>query len=254
MTWSKLDNTSEGILPVDLWDRNTVTDRMDLTVSFNKEDLMTNSDTQPLIVERQDRLLIITFNRPDTLNAFNTVLTQTMHDLLVEVTGDQSIGAILFKGNGRAFSAGADLKESPEDHEKTEDLLQRVLELLRPIDKVLIAAVQGHCYVGAFKLIACCDLIVATETTKIKAQVRGPREGSDWSKFIMARFGQSAMRRLEFTADVIDGADAYRLGICQWLVGEEQLQEFALELAQKTSALEARQTGFLKGGMNAWPQ
>ena len=215
---------------------------------------MTNSEIQPLIIERQDRLLTITFNRPDTLNAFNTVLTQTMHDLLAEVSGDQSIGAILFKGNGRSFSAGADLKESPEDHERTEDLLQRVLELLRPIDKVVVAAVQGHCYVGAFKLIACCDLVVATETTKIKAQVRGPREGPDWPTFIMARFGQSAMRRLEFTADVIDGADAYRLGICQWLVEEEQLQEFALELAQKASGLEARQTGVLKGGMNAWPR
>ena len=72
---------------------------------------MTTTDYQPLIVERHDRLVILTFNRPEKLNAFDTRLTKMMYDALAEVDRDETVGSILIRGNGRSFSAGADIKE-----------------------------------------------------------------------------------------------------------------------------------------------
>ena len=61
-----------------------------------------------------------------------------------------------------------------------------MLVVLRQIDKVVVAAVHGHCYVGAFKLTACCDLIVVGENANIRAQVLTPRE-PNWPAFVAAR-------------------------------------------------------------------
>ena len=74
-----------------------------------------NDQRQPLLVERQDRVMILTFNRPESLNAFNVRLLEQLVEALKSAENDQDLGVIVMRGVGRAFSAGMDMKQSPED-------------------------------------------------------------------------------------------------------------------------------------------
>ena len=185
-----------------------------------------------LLVERQDKVLILTFNRPESLNGFSLPLMEDLDDALRDAKNDDSIGAIVIRGAGRAFSAGMDVKEAPEIRKKAEAHLFNVTRKLREMNKIVVAAVHGHCYLGAFILTASCDLVVMSESANIVARAG---VGSDWLPFAAARFGPGVIRRLQLTEEPISGKEAYALGVAQWLVPDDQLQTWTLDLAQRVA-------------------
>ena len=78
----------------------------------------------PLLVERDEKLLILTMNRPQALNSYTYEMVQMFIKTLKEVQGDENIGAILIRSEGRAFSAGMDIKQAPEDAQKSEEFIE----------------------------------------------------------------------------------------------------------------------------------
>ena len=122
-------------------------------------------DFETILVDTRGRVGWITLNRPEALNALNA---QTMHDVVIaaeQFDADPGIGAIVITGAGRAFAAGADIKEM-EDRTGLDMRLGNYFAewgRLVAVRKPVIAAVNGIAMGGGFELALACDLVIAAE-------------------------------------------------------------------------------------------
>src|SRR5436305_9931545 len=129
---------------------------------------MAEQDYQYILVERDERVGIVTLNRPKELNALRTDLMSELGDALEEFDRDVGIGCIVITGAGdRAFAAGADIKEM-SDKSPIDMLLGGFAAWLRirNIQKPMIAAVGGYALGGGCELAMHCDMIVASENAR----------------------------------------------------------------------------------------
>lgn len=131
---------------------------------------MTTYET--IISRKEGRIGFIAFNRPRALNALSATLLAETTRALAEHAGDEEVAAIVVHGEGRAFSAGFDLKESAARGTSGALAWREVLEhdfdfIVQFWDcpKPTIAAVHGYCLAGAFELMLACDITVAAEGT-----------------------------------------------------------------------------------------
>src|SRR6266513_4228855 len=129
---------------------------------------MAEKDYQYILVERDERVGIVTVNRPKELNALRTDLMSELGDALEEFDRDAGIGCIVITGAGdRAFAAGADIKEMSD--KSPIDMLLGGFEnwiRIRRVKKPLIAAVGGYAMGGGCELAMHCDMIVASEDAR----------------------------------------------------------------------------------------
>jgi enoyl-CoA hydratase len=123
---------------------------------------------QTIIVETRGKTGLVTFNRPQALNALNEALIAELNAALVDFETNPEIGCTVITGSEKAFAAGADVKEMAE---KTyiEAYLARFLDgwtRIADTRKPVIAAVSGFCLGGGLELAMMCDLIIASETAR----------------------------------------------------------------------------------------
>jgi len=126
------------------------------------------AEYQYILVERDERVGIVTLNRPAQLNALNFQLVHELGDALQEFDRDEAIGCIIITGSGeKAFAAGADIKEMA-DKSPVEMMTGNfeAWERLRRIRTPLIAAVNGYALGGGCELALHCDMIVASENAR----------------------------------------------------------------------------------------
>ncbi|HEY4035432.1 MAG TPA: enoyl-CoA hydratase-related protein [Ktedonobacteraceae bacterium] len=126
------------------------------------------AEYQYILVERDERVGIVTLNRPQQLNALNFQLVHELGDALQELDHDETIGCIIITGSGeKAFAAGADIKEMA-DKSPIEMMTGNfeAWERLRRIRTPLIAAVNGYALGGGCELALHCDMIVASENAR----------------------------------------------------------------------------------------
>ena len=123
-------------------------------------------------VERAPGVVHIILNRPECLNAINGLMIEELKRLLDELASDDSVGALVLSGAGRAFSSGMDLKEDAAEGRHDAGEWRRILSghldfLLRFWDhpKPTIAAVHGYCLAAGCELAMCCDITIAEEGT-----------------------------------------------------------------------------------------
>src|SRR2546422_6098203 len=129
---------------------------------------MTEKDYQYILVERDERVGIVTLNRPKELNALRTDLISELANALEEFDHDEGIGCIVITGAGdRAFAAGADIKEM-SDKSPIDMMLGGFAAWLRirNIHKPMIASVGGYALGGGCELAMHCDMIVASENAR----------------------------------------------------------------------------------------
>ena len=182
---------------------------------------MTNS-SDVVLYEKRNRIAYITLNRPEAMNALSSAVGAALHDIWVDFRDDDDLlAAILTGAGGRAFSAGADLKEvSSRQAEGLSQFSERGsgsrfipdLDVWKPI----IAAIDGYCVAGGLELAMQCDIRIATEQSQFG--LPEPR----WS--IMPAYGLHHMMRMIPTGDAlrmmltgsrINTDNAHRIGLIQ---------------------------------------
>ncbi len=185
----------------------------------------------------EDRIGVITLNRPRVLNALNRTLMREVTAALAEFTADDTILAIVVNGAGRAFSAGFDMKESAQRPTPTMGDWQKILRddfdfIIQFWDcpKPTIAAVHGFCLAGAFELALACDVTVAAEGTLFgEPEVRF---GSGIIALLLPWMTSPKVAKelLMTGTDKVDAARALAIGIVNHVVpaGEELGKAMAL--------------------------
>jgi len=206
-----------------------------------------------VLFEKRDHIAYLTFNRPEVHNAMNPETMVRLAEAWQEIERDDGIRVAIITGSGKvAFSAGADLgrliplftgARKPEDEWDNKLLANRRLgdiALLRgyDLDKPIIAAINGFCIAGGMELMQACDLRVASEIASFGLQeVKWaiiPAGGS------LARLQRQipyckAMEIL-LTGNRIDAQEAYRVGLVNYVVPQEDVMRKAIELAETIAA------------------
>ncbi len=197
---------------------------------------------QYISYRKEDGIAWVSFNRPEVLNAISPALLTEMKDALEKAGRDDEVGVVVLTGEGRAFSAGVDLKslgdrklEGGRVGPVLDDPGGEVIEAIQTMPKVVIAMVNGYCFTGALELALTCDLIVAAEEAKLgDTHTRwGIRPSWGMSQRLPFMVGTLKAKELSFTADMITGREAERIGLVNMAVPGEKLEATVRELARK---------------------
>jgi len=187
----------------------------------------------------------ITLNRPDSLNAWNEQFGVDLRELVTKEAQDASVRALLITGAGRAFSSGADLKESgagetdedglPNVRKRLTELYHPILTGLRELPKPVVAAVNGPAVGIGASLAFACDLIVAASSSYFNLAFVNiglmPDGGS--TAFVPAAVGKARAFEMALLGERIPAQQALDWGLINRVVEPESLPKEALELAQK---------------------
>jgi enoyl-CoA hydratase/carnithine racemase len=175
------------------------------------------------LVLREDRndWCLLTLNRPDKLNALTVGMFRELRAHIAELRRDDSIGCVVLRGAGKCFSAGHDLADIATGEETpSRGWHSETLRLLEKLPKPVIAAVHGHCYTGALEVALAADFIVAADNAKFGDTHAKWALTPIWgmSQRLPRRVGAATAKRLMFTADMIDAAEAVRIGLAEYAV------------------------------------
>ncbi|MGH8013919.1 MAG: enoyl-CoA hydratase/isomerase family protein [Candidatus Binataceae bacterium] len=203
----------------------------------------------PLLYEKRDHIGVLTFSRPEARNAWCDEFTTGLEEHLPQLEEDREIRCVILTGddNGRAFSAGADLK-NPRTH--TERSVANFIEgvprrrrsspisLLADFAKPIVAAVNGYAIGIGCIVTFCCDLIVASE----RAEWRLPQAAlgimpAQAGAVRAARWvGKGHAMKLAMGFP-LTAAEAHRIGLAQWLVTHGELMTRAFTVADHIAGL-----------------
>ena len=192
-----------------------------------------------VLVERHDRVGLVTLNRPSALNALGTALVDQLVDALTALDADEAIGAIVLTGSERAFAAGADIKEMAGKH-YPEIADERWLARLGDFSSAtpMIAAVAGLALGGGCELAMMCDLIIAADTAQFgQPEIRlGLIPGLGGTQRLVRAIGKAKAMDLILTGRPISADEAERWGLVSRVVPASELLETALDVAATIAA------------------
>ena len=197
-----------------------------------------------VLFEERDGIALITLNRPEAMNALNTPLRRLLHEALLRFRDTPALRVAILTGAGeRAFSAGADLKEmsgrNRDLHEGGHDAFWdpetpsfgRGLTIWKPI----IAAINGHCLAGGLELALTCDVRIAAEHADfaLREVARGIIAGGGGTQRLTRLVPFGIALEMLLTGDMIDAAEAYRVGLVNRVVPADKLMQAADEMARR---------------------
>jgi 2-(1,2-epoxy-1,2-dihydrophenyl)acetyl-CoA isomerase len=204
-------------------------------------------------------VLTLTLNRPEALNALNRETTHGLRTALEAAGRDPDVGAVVVTGAGRAFCAGADLKDvsarqQAGDNDLGADLRANYTPMIRAIracPKPVIAAINGTAAGAGLSLALACDLrLAAAGTQLIVVFVRVGLVPDAGSLFFLTRMlGLSKATELAITGDPLSADDAHRLGLVAAVVPPEQLMAAALSRARQLAEGPRQTYALIRRGM-----
>jgi enoyl-CoA hydratase len=176
-----------------------------------------------------DRIATITVNRPDKLNALNDALMDELRTAIAEARRRSDVGAVLLTGAGRAFVAGADIGELADQRaiegKARAQRGQRVFRRFETSPKPTLAAVNGFALGGGCELAMACHMRIASEAAKFgQPEVKlGIVPGYGGSQRLPRIVGKGRALQLLLTGEMIDAAEAYRIGLVNRVVPADEL-------------------------------
>ena len=215
--------------------------------------------TDTTLSSRDGAVLTLTINRPDALNALNPETMQALRTGIEAAGRDAAIGAVILTGAGRAFCAGADLKDvsgrlDAGDTNVGKDLRENYVPLTRAIrscPKPVIAALNGTAAGAGLGLALACDLRIAVAGAQlIVAFVRVGLVPDAGSLFFLTRMlGLSKATELALTGDPLPVEDARQLGLIAAVVPADQLMTVAMERARRLAEGPRQTQALIKRGL-----
>lgn len=188
---------------------------------------------------REGGIVTLSLNQPETLNALSSFVLDELNRAVAEVEADASVRVLIITGVGRAFVAGADIKEMSEMTPAQAKAYGRFgAEVFRRIESLpfpVIASVNGFALGGGCELAMACDLRIASSKAKFgQPEVGlGIPPGFSGTQRMPRLIGMAKAKELIYTADVISADEALRIGLVNKVVEPEELVSATMQLAQK---------------------
>ena len=209
---------------------------------------------ETILVDREDRVGIITLNRPQALNALNSQVMVEVTTAAAEFDADPGIGAIVITGNAKAFAAGADIKEMAtlSFSEVFDADFFAAWGKLAAVRTPTIAAVAGYALGGGCELAMMCDLIIAADTAKFgQPEIKlGVLPGMGGSQRLTRAIGKAKAMDLILTGRNIDAAEAERSGLVSRVVPADDLLTEAKAVATTISRMSRSAARMAKEAVN----
>jgi len=200
------------------------------------------SKYETLLLRRERSRLYVTLNRPQVKNALNPVLVGELRTVFSNLRDRRDIKAVILRGAGGTFCAGADLKnmeqtmgDKPRAGEKDPIAVGNreygiFLESVNTAPQVVIAAIEGYAIAGGFGLACCSDIAISTEDAGFSmSETAIGIVPAQIAPFVAARIGVPNTRHLALTAARFKGPEALRLGIVHYLVKDTAALDAKLE-------------------------
>jgi enoyl-CoA hydratase len=203
------------------------------------------SEQDPLRVERaSDGVATITLTRPERLNAVSTAMVNALFLAVVEIAADDSVGAIVIAGEGKAFCAGADISEldSLDGPVGFASFVRRMTDAygaLARCPKPSVAALHGAVLGGGLELALACDLRIADDTVKLGVpEIRlGLLPAAGGSARLPRCLPPGTAKMMLLTGDALGAAEAHRVGLVNEIVPVGTALSVATVLARRLAAL-----------------
>jgi enoyl-CoA hydratase len=192
-----------------------------------------------VILEIQDALAFLKFNRPKALNALNSATLDDLAAAASEIACNDAVKVVVVTGVGKAFVAGADIQEmqpmSPVEAMNFSRKGHAAISALERMGKPVIAAVNGYALGGGLEVALACDVIYASEKARLgfPEVTLGILPGFGGTQRTARLVGLARAKELIFTGKVITSGEAYEMGLVNKVVPDDQLMEAVQELAGK---------------------
>lgn len=206
--------------------------------------------TDAILITRQDNVVTVALNQPETRNAFTDGLREALHDTMHSLSTDQKMRALILTGSAGVFSAGGDLKKMLENHHNgvvsgAEDIIPRLhylhrwMQLLRDLPVPVIVAVDGPAYGAGLGLALTGDIVLASDRATFSASFAKVGAVPDGNLFysLPRMVGLQRAKELFYTGRVVQADEAQQIGICMEVLPPSQLMDRARDIAsQMTNA------------------
>lgn len=181
---------------------------------------MVNLSYETVRIVKEGRKATLILNRPDAMNAMNEVMLKELAEVFETLSHDKQIQVLVLKGEGRAFSAGGDIKmmlekDQPEDFERIMEYISRLMIAFYQLPMITVAQIHGAAAGLGFSLALACDFVVAEENSKLAMNFIGiglvPDGGGHF--FMKERVGTFKAKQIIWEGKVMDAEKALQLGL-----------------------------------------
>ena len=193
---------------------------------------------QQILVERRDAIRIVTFHRPEKLNALGTQMLEGLEQAIEDAREDAGCRVVVLTGAGdRAFMAGADIGEYAEQTDEGFDAFQRscrrVFGAIDTFPKPVIGAINGYALGGGFEIALCCDLLVASSTARfgLPEGLLGLVPGGGGTQRLTRAAGPFVAADVLLSARRLSADEARAVGLVAEVVQPQRLRDAALAKA-----------------------
>lgn len=194
---------------------------------------------ETILVERRDRVAVVTINRPEKRNALNIQTRAEGAEILDELRADDSVRVVVFTGAGdKAFIAGADIAEFADRTAITQRELMLERSLFNAIDtfpKPVIAMVNGYCLGGGCELALACDIRIASDKASFgQPEINlGIIPGGGGTQRLTRLVGEGKAMELILTGEIINAQAAFDIGLVNHVVPADQLEAKTMDIANR---------------------
>jgi enoyl-CoA hydratase len=197
-----------------------------------------------LLVQKQDKVMTITLNAPESLNSFTGGMHNSMSRIWDDVNDDPEVHVVVLTGAGRAFSAGGNVINMQKKIDDTASWdagmpeAKRIVFRILECDKPIIARVNGHAVGLGATVALLCDIIIAADHAKIgdphvnAGLVAGDGGALIWPQLV----GFARAKEYLLTGDLMSAAEAERIGLINHAVPADQLDEKVYSLARRLAS------------------
>jgi len=210
-----------------------------------------------LKLEKRNKISYVSFTRTKSLNALNNQTLKELIDLNKEIKNDSKTNVVVYRSEGKNFSAGADIKEKQKKLSKLElwksNLGKEAIESILNINQITIASLRGYCLGGAACIASACDFRVASETTLVAYPEINLGMNLNWFglPLLLRLIGPSKTKKMVISGEIENANDLFKWGFIDELYKDEDLNRKTVAFAKKYALKAALPSQMIKRSVNA---
>ena len=215
---------------------------------------------ETILLDKRDGVADVALNRPKKLNAFDATMHEELYAVLDDAANDTEVRCVVLRGEGRGFSAGADLAGIREGSEQDPDLgaylrrtYSRLIRRMVSMEKPVVASLHGPVYGAGVGISLACDLRVAAQSAKFSvAFIKiGLMPDAGVSFFLPRVVGLGRALEMSMLGDPVEADEALRIGLVNSVVPDKDLAGETAALAERLAAMPTAAIGRTKAALYA---